>query len=63
VDAEGLAGGPGRAEDVTVALTWDAAPNVTVRAGGRVVEGGADTDSVYNFALLGYAGAGVTVRL
>jgi len=63
VDAEGLAGGPGRAEDVTIALTWDAAPNVTVRAGGRVVEGGADTDSVYNFALLGYAGAGVTVRL
>jgi hypothetical protein len=63
LDAEGLAGGPGRAEDVTVAVTWDAAPNVTARAGARIVEGGADTDSVYNFALLAYAGAGLTVRL
>ncbi|MFO0583690.1 MAG: hypothetical protein U0229_15580 [Anaeromyxobacter sp.] len=62
LDAEGLAGGPGRAEDVTLALTWDAAPNITARVGARMVEGGADTDSVYNFALLAYAGAGVTVR-
>jgi hypothetical protein len=63
LDGDALAGGPGRAEDVTVALTWAAAENVTARVGWRVVEGGADTDSVYNFAFLSYVGAGVTVRL
>jgi len=63
LDADALAGGPGRAEDVTLALTWEAAPNVTARAGWRIVEGGADTASVYNFALLSYLGGGVVVRL
>jgi hypothetical protein len=62
LDADGLAGGPGRAVDATAALTWRAAENVSVRVGGRVVEGGSDTDSVYNFALLAYAAGGVTVR-
>lgn len=62
LDGDALAGGPGRAEDVTLALTWDASEQVTARAGWRVVEGGADTRSVYTFALLSYLGAGVTVR-
>jgi hypothetical protein len=62
LDGDALAGGPGRAEDVTLALTVEAADNVTVRAGWRVVEGGADTDSVYSFAMLSYAAAGVTIR-
>jgi hypothetical protein len=63
LEGDALAGGPGRAEDVMLALTWTAAENVTVRAGWRVVEGGADTSAVYNFALLSYLGAGLTVRL
>lgn len=62
LDGDALAGGPGRAEDVTLALTWEAAPNVTARAGWRFVEGGADTDSVYNFAMVSYLGGGLTVR-
>lgn len=62
LDGDALAGGPGRAEDVTLALTWQAAENLTARVGYRIVEGGADTDSVYNFALLNYAAAGLTVR-
>ncbi len=62
LDGDALAGGPGRAEDVTLAFTWDAAPNVTARAGWRFVEGGADTASVYNFALLSYLAGGVAVR-
>jgi hypothetical protein len=36
---------------------------VQVRVGYRIVEGGADNDEVYNFALLNYASAGVTIRL
>jgi hypothetical protein len=62
LDGDALAGGPGRAEDVTLALTWEAAPHVTARAGWRFVEGGADTTSVYNFAMVSYLGGGLTVR-
>jgi len=62
LDGDALAGGPGRAEDVTLALTWKAADNLTARVGWRIVEGGADTASVYNFALLSYLGGGLTVR-
>jgi hypothetical protein len=62
LDGDALAGGPGRAEDVTLALTWKAADNVTARAGWRFVEGGADTSAVYNFAMVSYLGAGLTVR-
>ncbi|MBI5068025.1 MAG: hypothetical protein HZB56_07280 [Deltaproteobacteria bacterium] len=62
LDGDALAGGPGRAEDVTLALTWEAAPQVTARAGWRFVEGGADTASVYTFAMVSYLGGGLTVR-
>ncbi len=62
LDVEALGGGPGRAEDVLLAATWRASEQVTARLGARIVEGGADTDSVYNFALLAYLGAGLTVR-
>jgi hypothetical protein len=62
LDGDALAGGPGRAEDVTLALTWRASDQVTARAGWRFVEGGADTSSVYTFAMLSYLGAGLTVR-
>jgi hypothetical protein len=62
LDGDALAGGPGRAEDVTLAVTWKASESVTARAGWRIVEGGADTRSVYTFALLSYLGGGVTVR-
>ena len=61
VDGDALAGGPGRAEEVTVALTWKASDDVSARAGWRVVEGGVDTDSVYNFAFLSFLGGGLTV--
>lgn len=62
LDGDALAGGPGRAEDVTLALTWKASDDVTARAGWRILEGGADTRSVYTFALLSYLGGGLTVR-
>lgn len=62
LDGDALAGGPGRAEDVTLALTWAASPDVTARAGWRFVEGGADTSSVYAFAMVSYLGGGLTVR-
>jgi hypothetical protein len=33
-----------------------------LRAGYRVVEGGADVESVYNFTWINYAALGATVR-
>lgn len=50
LDLDALAGGPGRAEDLAVKLGYDVSERWSVRAGYRTVEGGADTDEVYNFA-------------
>jgi len=55
LDADVIAGGPGRAEDVAVKLGRDLDAWWTVRAGYRLVEGGADVTDVYTFAWLHYA--------
>lgn len=52
LDADAIAGGPGRAEDVAVKLGRDLGRRWTVQAGYRMVEGGADVDPVYTFAWL-----------
>lgn len=52
LDADVIAGGPGRAEDVAVKLGRDLGRRWTVEAGYRMVEGGADVASVYTFAWL-----------
>ena len=49
-DLDALAGGPGRAEDLAVKVAVDVSERWTLTAGYRTVEGGADTDDVYNFA-------------
>jgi hypothetical protein len=64
LDGDVVAGlGPGRAEDVGAAVEVRVRDGVHVRAGYRIVEGGADVDQVYNFALVNHLGAGLTVRL
>jgi hypothetical protein len=62
VDADALAGGPGRAEDVAVKLGYRATPRLSLHAGYRMVEGGADVPSTYSFAWLHYAVASVRWR-
>lgn len=52
LDADVIAGGPGRAEDVAVKLGRDLGRGWTLAAGYRMVEGGADVESVYTFAWL-----------
>lgn len=49
-DFDGLAGGPGRAIDLALKLGYDLSDSWRMTAGYRTVEGGADTDEVYNFA-------------
>ncbi|MBC7186960.1 MAG: hypothetical protein H5U38_08005 [Calditrichaeota bacterium] len=58
VDADALAAPQGRAEDVLVALTWTADRRLQVYGGYRLLEGGADVEQVYNFALFHYVSLG-----
>jgi hypothetical protein len=63
VDGDALAAPQGRAEDLLAGLTYTPSPAYTLRLGYRILEGGADNDEVYNFALFHYAAVGVTVTL
>jgi len=54
-DFNGLAGGPGRAFDAALKLSYDVTDRWALRLGYRTLEGGADVESVYNFAWLHYA--------
>ena len=54
-DFEGLAGGPGRAIDLSLKVGYDINESWAVTAGYRMVEGGVDIDEVYNFAWFQYA--------
>jgi hypothetical protein len=62
LDIEALGGGPGRAEDAALKLAYDLSAPFAVTVGYRVLEGGADVDSVYNFAWFNYAVASVVYR-
>ncbi len=62
LDADALAGGPGRAEDVALKLGYDLSDRWTIRTGYRMVEGGADVEEVYTFAWLHYAVVSVAWR-
>ena len=61
-DADALAGGPGRAEDVALKLGFRATPRLTLQGGYRMVEGGADVPETYSFAWLHYAVVAVRWR-
>lgn len=63
LDGDALAAPQGRAEDVMIAATYKLTDNVNIRAGYRILEGGADNDEVYNFALLHYASIGISYTL
>jgi hypothetical protein len=60
LDGDALAAPQGRAEDVQIAATYDLSDNLRIRAGYRILEGGADNDEVYNFALFHYASVGIS---
>jgi hypothetical protein len=62
LDADALAGGPGRAEDVALMLGRKLGEDWSLTAGYRTVEGGADVDEVYAFAWFHYAVVGIERR-
>lgn len=62
LDVEALAGGPGRAEDVSLKISREMSQRWSLSAGYRLVEGGADVDEVYNFAWLHFGVVSATWR-
>lgn len=60
LDGDALAAPQGRAEDILLAATYKLSEQIGVRAGYRILEGGADNDEVYNFSLFHYASFGIT---
>ena len=62
LDADALAGGPGRAIDAALKVGYDLRDGLTLQAGYRTLEGGADVEETYNFAWLHYAVASIVWR-
>lgn len=60
LDGDALAAPQGRAEDIQLAATYAISDNLGIRAGYRILEGGADNDEVYGFTLYHYASVGLT---
>ncbi|MCB2219214.1 MAG: hypothetical protein KQI35_02380 [Bacteroidetes bacterium] len=58
LEGDALAAPQGRAEDVLLAGTYKFSDRFLMRLGYRILEGGADNDEVYNFALFHYASVG-----
>lgn len=61
-DFDGLAGGPGRAFDVSARFAYAPSDKWRFSLGYRGLEGGADTDDVYNFAWFNTGFVGVDYR-
>lgn len=63
VDGDALAAPQGRAEDVLVAAWGTICRSSELFAGYRLLEGGADNDKVYTFALVHYAVVGMRLTI
>ncbi len=63
LDAEGLLAQQGRAFDVTLHADFMLNENWSIFAGYRFLDGGADTDDVYNFAWINYFMGGISFQL
>lgn len=61
-DFDGLAGGPGRVIDLGVGLDYAITQRWQIGAEVRVLDGGADTDDVYNFARFNSAALAISTE-
>lgn len=62
LDGDALAAPQGRAEDVLAALKYQISDRIGLKLGYRILEGGADNDEVYTFALINYAVIGMIIN-
>ena len=60
---DALAAPQGRAEDVLLAIRFQATGNLAFRMGYRLLEGGADNDEVYNFTAFHYLAFAAILQL
>ena len=63
LEGDALAAPQGRAIDVLCAASYKLSNDLGIKAGYRMLEGGADNDEVYTFALLHYLSVGVSYTL
>jgi len=63
LDGDALAAPQGRAEDVLISAQYRISDRIGLKAGYRILEGGADNSEVYNFALFHYAAAGLIIYI
>jgi hypothetical protein len=63
LDGDALAAPQGRAEDVLLAATWLASERIMIKAGYRLLEGGADNKTVYTFSMFHYGVVGLFWKL
>jgi opacity protein-like surface antigen len=61
-EGDALGAPQGHAIDASAALQWHATDNLTFRVGYRILDGGADNDSVYTFSRFHYSLVGVSFR-
>lgn len=59
---DALVGPVGRAEDFFFGLKYAPRKSIALRLGYRIIEGGADVDQVYNFALFQFTTGGLCVN-
>jgi len=62
LEGDALAAPQGRAEDVFAGVVVDTGKWWSIKAGYRFLEGGADNDEVYTFAMVHYVAAGAAFR-
>ena len=62
IDGDALAAPQGRAEDVLAAITVATTKHIEFKCGYRILEGGADNDEIYTFALVNYLVLGVSCQ-
>lgn len=60
LEGDALAAPQGRAEDVQIAATYTLSDRLIIRAGYRILEGGADNTEVYTFSLVHYTTVGLS---
>lgn len=63
LEGDALAAPQGRAEDVLIAATYRVSDRLGLKAGYRILEGGADNNEVYTFSLFNYASFGLFIYL
>ena len=61
-EGDALGAPQGHAIDASAALQWHATDNLAFRVGYRILDGGADNDSVYTFSRFHYSIVGVSFR-